>query len=648
MSIVPPEFAVPGTAMRTKILRAVAIAVLLALIGAFYLWTAGSNGAPLFCDKNLKFTARDGEIHPEHYGYYNLMADGFLAGRLSLLIEPPKEMLALADPYDPAQNGPFRLHDVSLYQGKYYLYFGPAPAILLFMPWRLLGIGVLSEPLAVALFAWGGLCFSVLLLRRILRAYLPTTPFWLQLTAIACLGLCNGTPCLLRRPVVYEVAISCGYFLMMAGLYLLVAGYEGRRWRRFALASLMFGLGIAARPTIVLSTLVMFAAWLFVLRTEYRWRIRSAWREALCLALPFLTCVFFAGLYNYLRFQSWTEFGLHYQLAGSDQRNMSFAHWDCLLPNLYFDLLCPAQITCEFPFFHVVFNMFDKRPGVVWPGYPAHCIGALVNIPITLMLFLAPVVVLREWKRRNRFAWILCSLVGLGVGMVLLFILIASASMRYLVEFMPLLLLPALLVWLYLGNQLQRVWTRAILNAVGVLLIVYGSVVNIAVGMTGEYNLLQAGQPATYAALERTFLPVSNVLALFLGPNKPTLMSYSNFGGVGRLPNGATVYWIGEDSFVLRVFCPAPVPITLQALWFPGPGRPENPQRTIQIQSNNQPGVTLSINQPQTAEARLVAEKGMNVITLRVAETPTVRLPEIGNRALMVGIAGLTLQFGSQ
>jgi hypothetical protein len=37
----------------------------------------------------------------------------------------------------------------------------------------------------------------------------------------------------------------------------------------------------------------------------------------------------------------------------------------------------------------------------------------------------------------------------------------------------------------------------------------------------------------------------------------------------------------------------------------------------------------------------------MNVITLRVAETPTVRFRELGNRSLMVGVADLKLQLGS-
>ena len=69
--------------------------------------------------------------------YYDLLADAFLAGQFHLLIAPRPELLALANPYDPVLNGPLRLPDASLYNGKYYLYFGPVPG-LIHAGWKLL------------------------------------------------------------------------------------------------------------------------------------------------------------------------------------------------------------------------------------------------------------------------------------------------------------------------------------------------------------------------------------------------------------------------------------------------------------------------------------------------------------------------------
>ena len=40
---------------------------------------------------------------------------------------PHPALLAMADPYDPVANAPYRVHDMTLYKGHYYLYFGVSP-----------------------------------------------------------------------------------------------------------------------------------------------------------------------------------------------------------------------------------------------------------------------------------------------------------------------------------------------------------------------------------------------------------------------------------------------------------------------------------------------------------------------------------------
>ena len=86
---------------------------------------------------------------------YNLLARGLLAGHLYLDKEAPAGLVALADPYDPEANRPFtvnsayHLHDLSYYRGRLYLYFGAAPALLVFIPWHLLTGGWLAQWVAV-------------------------------------------------------------------------------------------------------------------------------------------------------------------------------------------------------------------------------------------------------------------------------------------------------------------------------------------------------------------------------------------------------------------------------------------------------------------------------------------------------------------
>ena len=59
--------------------------------------------------------------HGQTSEYYALLTDAFLAGQTSLLVQPPAELLALPEPLRPHPQAEFRLHDASLYKGKYFL-----------------------------------------------------------------------------------------------------------------------------------------------------------------------------------------------------------------------------------------------------------------------------------------------------------------------------------------------------------------------------------------------------------------------------------------------------------------------------------------------------------------------------------------------
>ena len=74
--------------------------------------------------------------------YFNLLVRGFRKGHLYLDRAPAPELAALKDPYDPAQNDRYRLADATYFQGRYYLYFGAAPAVVLLWPYAALDLAV--------------------------------------------------------------------------------------------------------------------------------------------------------------------------------------------------------------------------------------------------------------------------------------------------------------------------------------------------------------------------------------------------------------------------------------------------------------------------------------------------------------------------
>jgi len=69
---------------------------------------------------------------PTSTDYYARLAESFRAGSLHLLEQPDSRLLELADPYEyEAREGLTYPWDVSYYEGRYYLYWGPAPAAIL-------------------------------------------------------------------------------------------------------------------------------------------------------------------------------------------------------------------------------------------------------------------------------------------------------------------------------------------------------------------------------------------------------------------------------------------------------------------------------------------------------------------------------------
>jgi hypothetical protein len=291
--------------------------------------------------------------------YYALLTDAFLAGQTSLLVQPPAELLALPNPYDPTRNGEYRLHDASLYHGKYYLYFGPTPALVLFLPFKVLTGSHLPSSVAVALFCTGGFACSCGLFFLVAKLEKWDIPAWLESAAVISVGAAPGVIFLLTHPSFYEVAIAAGYCFVMAG-FLLVAhslGQHRPRVSSLAGAGLCFGLAVGSRPDYALLATLMV-----VLVTL---RLRSSMTLALAFAGTVVLCGVLLATYNYERFQNPFEFGMRYQLlADPTDLDNHFKHtFTNLLPSIYALVLSPpSKWLC---WFHRTMGMLCGSPAAL-------------------------------------------------------------------------------------------------------------------------------------------------------------------------------------------------------------------------------------------------------------------------------------------
>src|SRR5262249_50490329 len=223
------------------------------------------------------------------FPYYGYLADAFLHGQTSLRLPPPDT------------------HDLSVFQGKLYLYWFPFPA-LLFLPFvALFGVGFSDVAFTVVLGA-----VNVALVAVLLRAAVAGR--WIRLdrvrrgALVTCFAL--GTVHLTLAP--FGRVWFTG---QVVGFSALVLAYLAAIRMRGVVGALITGLALSAALT-TRSHLLLAGVWaLWALCSKER---TSGRRLAVLgfAALPVLATVALLGVYNQVRFGSPLETGIRFHQMG--------------------------------------------------------------------------------------------------------------------------------------------------------------------------------------------------------------------------------------------------------------------------------------------------------------------------------------------
>ena len=337
--------------------------------------------------------------------YFDRQANAFLAGQLSLLEKPPAALLALADPYQVQNRAGIRdyIWDATLYKGKYYLYWGPVPALLATLV-KLFHPAWVVEDQYLLLFSIAGMAIGLAtLLYWLQKEFFPKIPGWMVL-GLTLLGVLN-TPVfwLVNRPDVYETAIAAGQCFTILGLYAAARAMQTEKHRvpLLALAGFSWGAAIGSRLDLGVGIAWMvFLICLFLFFKTRNWRVHAGALAALIVPL----LVWGAGLawYNQARFGNILETGFRFQLTGgalpADSRHVTSVSY--ILPNIYNLLARPMEVHWrEFPFFFTPFIRSEMWPKYLfYPHDPYYfynepIAGVFVSIPV-IWLLLIPLLVI--------------------------------------------------------------------------------------------------------------------------------------------------------------------------------------------------------------------------------------------------------------
>jgi hypothetical protein len=481
-----------------------------------------------FCVRTSDREPKVFESYPA--GYYNRLVDSFIHRQLSVIEKPDPKLLALENPYIWANRNQINtLWDLSLYHGKYYVYWGVAPVLTFYLPLRVFKGSFVNEWFACWVFASLAFLFCALFMRRALR-------FWFQreldagetFLLILAIGFSSTYPYLLRRPAVYENAILAAVAFIFMSLYTLVRGLAAERALArnifLLLSGTAYGLAIASRPTFLFAGMIPF----YLLGDEF-WKSRKNSAQLSVSAVtqmttqpetphlpssltlsapkklgPYSSLIFFSvpvalagiglAIYNFLRFDSFTEFGLHYQLTSFDIRTLSFHApdfwnaWRAYLLNL-------PDLQLTFPFFRVVRIHPSLGGGHLYLN--DEVLGILIAAPIiwiTSLFCFKGARAIFERKVLMMFA-----LFFLAVVLMVSVDAVSGIQERYTGDFSLLIQV----VPLFLFFQLERIRKKRYQFLFGVFacLIVFGFTLNFFTSFTGIENRFQQNRPELYRDL---------------------------------------------------------------------------------------------------------------------------------------------------
>ncbi|HET7144378.1 MAG TPA: hypothetical protein VFI68_10195 [Anaerolineales bacterium] len=411
-------------------------------------------------------------VSPTHY-YANL-ARGFQLGHLFIPTQPDQRLSELPNPYDPsARVGIDAPLDITYYNGRYYLYWGPVPALILLAVQPLVH-GRVGDLQLVFGFICGIFLAQFFILIIVWNRFFHRHPKWMLAFSIFLAGLVSPVTFMLnnyRGARIYEAAISGGQFFFVSGLLFIIVSLNSSlpsRWK-LSLAGIFFALAIGTRLVLFIPVgiiAVLTALWVFKSNSGLPQKIFNLFMFIFPLVLGFASL----GWYNWARFGSFTESGLYYQLAGYYvQKNFP----DLFKPiyiyqNIYNYLISPFRLEAQFPFAYVeygnskaVFSSY-RLPSL----YTSQQItGLFYTVPFVVFSIIPFLALLStRIKKQSRMAFATGNdghlynriILALGASFLSAFgflTLYFWTAMRYIEEFMPALIMLSV-IGFWQGNQM--------------------------------------------------------------------------------------------------------------------------------------------------------------------------------------------------
>ena len=333
-----------------------------------------------------------------HHRQYQQLADSMLDGKLYLDVQPPEYLAEMENPYDlsarrlkVAQTGQSYYWDAAYFEGRYYVYFGVVPVLLVYLPVRALTGMHIPNFIVVALFLSLFTIGAFLLMGKVISKYFGKAriPYAAYILLTLIFINASGAVFIAKRPDFYSIPIISALTFTVFGLYLWMSsiGEDGKvSVIKGAAGSLCMALVAGCRPQLLLASAFIFVIyWHSVFKSRALFS-KKGLAPTIALILPYVAVAAFIMWYNNARFGSPFDFGAYYNLTTNDMTGRGF-RVERLGLAFFTYFLQPPEISAVFPFLNST-SIDTAYLGTTITE--AMFGGILTTIPLLWVLFTVP------------------------------------------------------------------------------------------------------------------------------------------------------------------------------------------------------------------------------------------------------------------
>lgn len=371
----------------------------------------------------------DDLVNKKYNEQYLMLTDSLINGQVNIDIDVDDRLLGLKNPYDLSQrleSGTEYNHDTAFYKGKYYVYFGVAPVIVYYLPYKLITGNCLPD-YTVNIINFIILSISIILLfKKICEKYFNNVP--LIIYALITLVAINssGALSLLSEPRIYTIPILMALTYSCLGLCLWTYSKKENKINNVLafLGSLAIGIAIASRPQFGL--FVFFA--LIIFFDEIK-QLNKYLASFTCAIVPLIIVGGLLMYYNYIRFESPFDFGANYNLTLNDMTHRGF-RLDRVGDGLFYYLFQTTSLIGTFPYIGNVTVSSDYVGNLI----KEYSFGGLLFIHPYTSFSLLTYKVRNYFKNKKLYIFSLVSIL-FGLVIIILDTQMAGLLERYFSDF---------------------------------------------------------------------------------------------------------------------------------------------------------------------------------------------------------------------